>query len=158
MSGNELLVAVFGLLIGYWIVSQFGSGKKDNKARSETPSAADAEAQRQREQAHAEAQRRREQAESEARRSREQAEREAQETRQRQRAAEDATPPPWYAILSVAPNADTLEIRRAYKSLMSQYHPDKVAALGPELKELCERKTKEINTAYDRALAERGAA
>lgn len=158
MTGTDFLVIIFGLLIGYWIVSQFASGKNGNKARSETPSAADAEAQRQREQDHAEAQPRREQAESEARRSREQAEREAQETRQRQRAAEDSAPAPWYTTLSVAPNADTQEIRRAYKTLMSQYHPDKVAALGPELKELCERKTKEINTAYDRALAERGAA
>lgn len=38
---------------------------------------------------------------------------------------------------------------------MSQYHPDKVASLGPELRDLCERKTKEINTAYDQAMAEK---
>lgn len=38
---------------------------------------------------------------------------------------------------------------------MSQYHPDKVASLGPELRDLCERKTKEINTAYDQAIAEK---
>lgn len=39
---------------------------------------------------------------------------------------------------------------------MRQYHPDKVASLGPELRDLCECKTKEINIAYDRAMAERG--
>lgn len=157
MSGTEFLVVVFGLVIGYWTVSRFGSGNKSNKARSETPSAQDPKAQGQREKAHAEAQGRSEQAGAEARRSREQAEHE-DEARQRQRAAEDAAPAPWHKILNIAPNADTPEIRHAYQTLMSQYHPDKVAALGPELTELCERKTKEINSAYGRAMAERGTA
>ncbi len=40
-------------------------------------------------------------------------------------------------------------IRKRYLELISQYHPDKVDGLGPELKELAEQKTKEINIAYD---------
>ena len=32
---------------------------------------------------------------------------------------------------------------------VSLYHPDKVQHLGPELKDLAERKTKELNEAYD---------
>lgn len=31
---------------------------------------------------------------------------------------------------------------------MQSYHPDKVASLGDELKELAEKKTKDINEAY----------
>lgn len=28
MSGTEILVTLFGLFIGYWVVSRFGSGSK----------------------------------------------------------------------------------------------------------------------------------
>lgn len=41
------------------------------------------------------------------------------------------------------------QIRLKYLGLVSQYHPDKVQHLGPELRELAETKTKEINAAYD---------
>lgn len=39
-------------------------------------------------------------------------------------------------------------IKDAYKKLISGYHPDKVQTLGQEIKELAERKTREINEAY----------
>lgn len=41
------------------------------------------------------------------------------------------------------------QIRKIYIELINQYHPDKVSHLGPEIKELAERKTKLINLAYD---------
>jgi DnaJ-like protein len=41
------------------------------------------------------------------------------------------------------------EIRQRYRDLAKQYHPDRVADLGPELKETAERKMKEINQAYE---------
>jgi hypothetical protein len=41
------------------------------------------------------------------------------------------------------------EIRLKYLELVSQYHPDKVQHLGPELRELAETRTKELNAAYD---------
>jgi hypothetical protein len=41
------------------------------------------------------------------------------------------------------------QLRLKYLELVSQYHPDKVQHLGPELRELAETKTKELNTAYD---------
>jgi hypothetical protein len=41
------------------------------------------------------------------------------------------------------------DIRSKYIQSVALYHPDKVQHLGPELKELAERKTKEFNTAYD---------
>lgn len=41
------------------------------------------------------------------------------------------------------------ELRAAYRQMMSQYHPDKVCNLAPEFRELAERKSKEINRAFD---------
>jgi hypothetical protein len=41
------------------------------------------------------------------------------------------------------------QIRSKYINMISLYHPDKVQHLGPELRELAEMKTKEINAAYD---------
>jgi hypothetical protein len=40
------------------------------------------------------------------------------------------------------------DIKRRYKELVSQYHPDKVDHLGAELKKLAAQKTREINEAY----------
>ena len=40
------------------------------------------------------------------------------------------------------------EIKRKYKQMVRQYHPDQVAHLGPELKELAAKKTTEINCAF----------
>ena len=50
------------------------------------------------------------------------------------------------------------EIRAAYLKRISEYHPDKVTALGKEIREVAERKSKEINVAYSVALEERGKA
>jgi hypothetical protein len=41
------------------------------------------------------------------------------------------------------------DVKRQYKELISQYHPDKANHLGPELKKVAEQKTKEINEAYE---------
>ena len=53
-----------------------------------------------------------------------------------------------YAVLGVAPSADRTEVRKAYRRLMAQYHPDKVAHLGTELQEVAHRKSREIARAY----------
>jgi DnaJ like chaperone protein len=56
-----------------------------------------------------------------------------------------------YAALGVAPGATDAEVKRAYRRLMSQNHPDKLAAKGlPEsMREIAEERSREINTAYD---------
>jgi len=41
------------------------------------------------------------------------------------------------------------EAATAYRYLASQNHPDKVAHLAPEFRELAERKMRELNSAYD---------
>jgi hypothetical protein len=52
-------------------------------------------------------------------------------------------------LLGLTGKVTTSHIRKVYLNLIAQYHPDKVANLGPELVTLAERKTKEINAAYD---------
>ena len=64
--------------------------------------------------------------------------------------------PTWYEILNVGADATAAEIKYSYRTLMSQYHPDKVATLGIELKIVAERKSKEINAAYEQGMRLRG--
>jgi len=45
--------------------------------------------------------------------------------------------------------ADFTEIKQTYRRAIAQYHPDKVSALGPEIREVAENKAKEINQAYE---------
>ncbi len=54
-----------------------------------------------------------------------------------------------YAVLGLEPGAGFEEIKKAYRKLSMQYHPDKVAHLGDEFKRVAEEKMKEINAAYD---------
>jgi hypothetical protein len=61
----------------------------------------------------------------------------------------------WSLVLDVSADASMEEIRAAYLMRISEYHPDKVAALGKEIREVAERKSKEINAAYSIALEER---
>ena len=68
--------------------------------------------------------------------------------RQRE-AAGPATENQYYAILGLEPGADFAEIKKAYRKLSMQYHPDKVGHLGQEFQEIAEQKMKEINMAYD---------
>jgi DnaJ like chaperone protein len=72
----------------------------------------------------------------------------------------DSSGPPsgqaWHDVLKVRPYATVEEIRAAYRSMIGQYHPDKVATLGDELKALAERKSAEINAAYRQAMQSRG--
>jgi DnaJ-domain-containing protein 1 len=53
-----------------------------------------------------------------------------------------------YEILGLSPGRITLHAARtAYRALVAEYHPDKVAHLGPQLRELAARKTLELNLA-----------
>ncbi len=55
-----------------------------------------------------------------------------------------------YAALGVAASATDAEIKRAYRRLMSENHPDKLAVKGlPEsMRAIAEERTREISTAY----------
>ncbi len=61
---------------------------------------------------------------------------------------EDAAPKNPYEILGVSPNASPEEIRAAYREAAQRYHPDKVAHLGQEFRDLAQKKFVEIQQAY----------
>ncbi|MTI73706.1 MAG: J domain-containing protein [Stenotrophomonas sp.] len=55
-----------------------------------------------------------------------------------------------YRELGVTREASDAEIDLAYRRLISQYHPDKLAGAAPELLAQAEKKARQINAAYDR--------
>jgi len=61
-----------------------------------------------------------------------------------------------YRVLGLTRDASDGEVDQAYRRLISQYHPDRVAGAASELREQAERKAREINGAYDRIKASRG--
>ncbi len=63
-------------------------------------------------------------------------------------AEEPGRPRTPYEILGVRQSAPPEEIRRAYRELVTRYHPDKVQHLGEEFQKLAEKKFKEIQEAY----------
>src|SRR5262245_50521294 len=78
-----------------------------------------------------------------------------QETQQKPSTAPDAKRE-WFVVLEVDQQAPFEEIASAYRRKIVQYHPDKVAHLGPELKAIAEQKSLEINSAFAMAKRLRG--
>ncbi|OUS23930.1 molecular chaperone DjlA ['Osedax' symbiont bacterium Rs2_46_30_T18] len=56
-----------------------------------------------------------------------------------------------YKVLGVAADVGDAELKKAYRRLMSQHHPDKLVAKGlpEEMMQLAKEKTQEIQAAYD---------
>jgi len=56
-----------------------------------------------------------------------------------------------YAVLGIETNANDAEIKKAYRRLMSQHHPDKLVAKGlpVEMMTLAKEKTQKIRKAYE---------
>jgi len=63
-----------------------------------------------------------------------------------------------YEVLEVGPAASDAEVKRAYRRLMSQNHPDKLVSRGlPEsMLEMAKQKTQTIQAAYERIREARG--
>lgn len=61
-----------------------------------------------------------------------------------------------YSILGVSPGASDDDIKKAYRKKMTQNHPDKVDGLSEEIRQLAERQTKRIQSAYEMILQCRG--
>jgi hypothetical protein len=56
-----------------------------------------------------------------------------------------------YRILDVDQHATKDELAAAYRKIAKMYHPDMVAGLAPEYREIAEKKMKIINAAYRKA-------
>ena len=63
-----------------------------------------------------------------------------------------------YAILGVEKTASDGEVKKAYRKLMSQHHPDKLVSKGlpEEMMEIAKEKTQEIQKAYEQVMKDRG--
>ncbi|WP_386070543.1 co-chaperone DjlA [Tahibacter sp. UC22_41] len=75
----------------------------------------------------------------------------------------EAPPPPRrtggpdpYAVLGVERDADERAVKRAWRKLMSEHHPDKLGDVPEALRQRAEQRAREINTAYERIRSERG--
>ncbi len=60
-----------------------------------------------------------------------------------------------YRVFGLTAEASDAEIDLAYRRLISQYHPDKLAGVAPELQRQAEIKARDINAAYDRIKTKR---
>ncbi len=61
-----------------------------------------------------------------------------------------------YKVLGVSPDATDDELRKAYRRLALEHHPDRVAKLGDDVRLAAEKKFQEINAAKDRIWKARG--
>lgn len=63
-----------------------------------------------------------------------------------------------YAVLGVEKTASDAEVKKAYRRLMNQHHPDKLVSKGlpEEMMELAKEKTQEIKAAYEDIKQARG--
>lgn len=63
-----------------------------------------------------------------------------------------------YAILNVTSSATDAEVKKAYRRLLSQHHPDKLVAKGlpEEMMKIAAQKTYEIRRAYEQIKVSRG--
>ncbi len=52
-------------------------------------------------------------------------------------------------ILGVEKPFEEENVKATYRKLIAQYHPDRVSAMGPEIRDVAEVKAKEINEAYE---------
>lgn len=61
-----------------------------------------------------------------------------------------------YSILGISPNASEDEIKKAYKKMAVEYHPDKVSYLGEDVQKSAKEKFQKISAAYEAIKKERG--
>lgn len=63
-----------------------------------------------------------------------------------------------YAILNISPDVSNADVKKAYRRLTNQHHPDKLVAKGlpEEMMKMAAHKTHEIRQAYEKVKVSRG--
>jgi DnaJ like chaperone protein len=61
-----------------------------------------------------------------------------------------------YDILEIVPEATNEEVKKAYRRLAVEYHPDKVAHLGEDIRKSATEKFQTLNAAYEQIKKQRG--
>ena len=61
-----------------------------------------------------------------------------------------------YTVLGITRDADERAIKRAYRKLISEHHPDRLGDLPEDMRKRAEARASEINAAYERIKAEKG--
>jgi DnaJ like chaperone protein len=61
-----------------------------------------------------------------------------------------------YTVLGIDRNADERAVKRAYRKLISEHHPDRLGDLPEGMRKRAESRASDINAAYDRIKEQRG--
>jgi DnaJ like chaperone protein len=61
-----------------------------------------------------------------------------------------------YTVLGISRSVDDRAVKRAYRKLISEHHPDRLGDLPEAMRKQAESRASEINAAYERIKAERG--
>lgn len=62
----------------------------------------------------------------------------------------------YYTVLEIDPSASDQDVKKAYRTMATRFHPDKVHHLGPDFQKMADEKFKAINEAYQAIKQERG--
>jgi hypothetical protein len=161
-----IAVIIAAFLIGYAVVSFLVARLKPSKPQSTGDTSASKEADQRAQDASRQWEERRRQQEEELQRQeeirREQEREHARQEEERRREQEEARSrssagaqsrvkdEKYYGnILGLRGHVTPDDVRKRYRHLVAQYHPDKVNHLGPKLRELAEKEMKELNEAFE---------
>ena len=61
-----------------------------------------------------------------------------------------------YKVLGITSSATDEEVKIAYRKMALRHHPDRVSALGEDVRKAAEKKFQEINEAKERIFKARG--
>jgi hypothetical protein len=76
----------------------------------------------------------------------------AQEPSQQAVSTENGAESNWFAVLGLSQSATVEEVRKAYRALIKQNHPDRVHNLSPAIRKLADAETRKLNMAYQQAI------